>query len=74
MHRWALEARGKVLGRKHPEDLTSVNNLGLVLDNRGKHQEAETMHRRALGVREMTLSPEHTDTLSSVSNLGNVVY
>lgn len=50
MHRRALEARGKVLRRKHPEVLASVNNLSLVLDNRGKHQEAETMHRRALEV------------------------
>ncbi|KAJ5358338.1 uncharacterized protein N7496_010751 [Penicillium cataractarum] len=54
--------------------LFSVNNLGLVLNNLGKHQEAETMHRRVLEVREKTLGCEHTDTLSSVSNLGNVLY
>jgi hypothetical protein len=32
-----------------PRDtLTSVNNLGLVLDRQGKYEESEAMHRRAL--------------------------
>lgn len=31
MHRWVLEPREKVLGREHPDTLTSVSNLGNVL-------------------------------------------
>ena len=41
MHRRALEAREKVLGREHPDTLTSVNNLGNVLFMQGKYEEAE---------------------------------
>jgi tetratricopeptide (TPR) repeat protein len=72
MHRRALEAREKVLGREHPDTLNSVNNLGLVLDKQGQYDAAEAMDRRALEAREKVLGHEHPDTLTSVSNLGNV--
>ncbi|KAJ5917515.1 hypothetical protein N7466_011069 [Penicillium verhagenii] len=39
MHRRALETRERVLGLEHPHTLTSVNNLGLVLDSQGKYEE-----------------------------------
>lgn len=35
MHRQALEAREKVLGREHPLTLNSANNLGFVLSRQG---------------------------------------
>ncbi|KAI9869697.1 MAG: hypothetical protein M1823_008984, partial [Watsoniomyces obsoletus] len=35
MHRRALEAREKVLGREHPDTLTSVSQLGSVLERQG---------------------------------------
>ncbi|CAG7977526.1 unnamed protein product [Penicillium salamii] len=73
MHQRALEAQEKVLGREHPDTLTSVNNLGLVLDSQGKYEEAEAMHRRALEAREKVLGRKHPSTLSSVSNLGSVL-
>ncbi|KAJ5366060.1 hypothetical protein N7541_000001 [Penicillium brevicompactum] len=56
MQRWALDAREKVLGREHPDTLTSVNNLGSVLDSQGKYEEAEAMHRWALEAREECLT------------------
>ncbi|CAG7933708.1 unnamed protein product, partial [Penicillium olsonii] len=73
MHRRALEAREKVLGREHPDTLTGVSNLGSVLDSQGKYEEAEAMHRRALEAREKVLGREHPDTLTGVSNLGCVL-
>ncbi|CAP91131.1 Pc13g00620 [Penicillium rubens Wisconsin 54-1255] len=73
MHRRALEAREKVLGREHPSTLISVNNLGLVLSKQGQYDEAEAMHRRALEAREKVLGREHPDTLTSVNNLGLVL-
>jgi hypothetical protein len=33
-----LKAREKVLGREHPDTLTSVNNLGDVLSKQGKYE------------------------------------
>lgn len=44
MHRRALEAREKVLGRQHPDTLTSLKNLGLVLLKQGKYEEAEAFY------------------------------
>jgi hypothetical protein len=38
MHRRVLEAREKVLGREHPDTLTSVSNLGNVLSSQGKYE------------------------------------
>ncbi len=37
MHRRALDGSEKALGPEHPDTLTSVNNLGLVLDSQGKY-------------------------------------
>ncbi len=48
MHRQALVLKEKVLGPEHPDTLTSLNNLGAVLDRQGKYEEAEKMHRQAL--------------------------
>ncbi|USP79359.1 hypothetical protein yc1106_06633 [Curvularia clavata] len=68
-----IESRRRVLGSKHPDTLTSVNNLGSVLSSQGKYEEAEAMHRRALEGYEKVLGREHPDTLTSVNNLGLVL-
>ena len=44
MYKMVLEHREKLLGPKHPDTLTSINNLGLILDQQGKYKEAEAMH------------------------------
>ncbi|OAL56153.1 hypothetical protein IQ07DRAFT_558137 [Pyrenochaeta sp. DS3sAY3a] len=69
----SLAIREKVLGQEHPNTLTSVNNLGLVLESQGKYEEAEAMHLRALAIREKALGREHPDTITSVSHLGSVL-
>jgi tetratricopeptide (TPR) repeat protein len=71
--RMSIKAREKVLGPEHPDTLTSVSDLGSVLERQGKYEEAEAMHRRALKTRENVLGPEHPDTLTSVSELGSVL-
>lgn len=73
MYRRALEAQEKVLGRGHPNTLTSVSRLGLVLSYQGNYEEAGAMHRRALERCEKMLGHEHPHTPTSVSNLGNVL-
>ncbi|KAF2679087.1 hypothetical protein K458DRAFT_375514 [Lentithecium fluviatile CBS 122367] len=45
--RMCVEVRGKALGPEHPDTLTSVSQLGSVLERQGKYEEAEAMHRRA---------------------------
>lgn len=73
MYREALGLYEKVLGREHPDTLTSMNNLALVLDSQGKYEEAEQMHRETLGLCEKVLGREHPSTLSSMNNLANVL-
>ena len=41
----ALAGREKVLGKEHPDTLTSVSNLAGVLQNQGKYTAAEEMNR-----------------------------
>jgi tetratricopeptide (TPR) repeat protein len=48
----ALAGDEKALGPKHPYTLTSVSNLGFVLEKQERYHEAEAMHRRALAGRE----------------------
>jgi tetratricopeptide (TPR) repeat protein len=55
-----------VLGKEHPDTLTSMNNLAGVLDSQGKYEEAEAMYRQTLASREKVLGKEHPSTLMSV--------
>ncbi|KAK7193333.1 hypothetical protein PSPO01_00006 [Paraphaeosphaeria sporulosa] len=68
---WSL--RKGLLGREHPDTLTSVSNLGSVLSSQGKYEEAEAMQRWALEGSEKVLGREHPDTLANISNLGLVL-
>ena len=71
--RMAVAVREKMLGQEHPDTLTSVRDLGTVLEWQGKYEEAESMQRQALEGREKVLGGEHPDTLVSVSQLGSVL-
>ncbi|KAK4223171.1 putative kinesin light chain [Podospora fimiseda] len=73
MHRQALQLCEKVLGKEHPDTLTSMNRLALVLDSLGKYEEAEQMNRQALQLREKVLGKEHPSTLTSMHNLAVVL-
>jgi Tfp pilus assembly protein PilF len=65
--------RERACGPEDADTLTSISNLGSVLVDQGKYEEAEAMHRQALQGREKVLGPEHPDTLTSISNLGLVL-
>ena len=71
--RTAVVIKEKTLGPEHPDTLTSVDNLGLVVERQGKYEEAEAMHRRALKEREKVLGVEHPCTFASITNLGSVL-
>ncbi|KAK3176512.1 hypothetical protein OEA41_007835 [Lepraria neglecta] len=63
----------KMLGKEHPNTLTSINNLALVLSSQGNYEEAERIDRQALALRERVLGKEHPDTLGSMNNLASVL-
>ena len=70
LYRRALENNERELGPEHPSTLTSVNNLGVLLSDKGDDEGAEQLYRRALEVEKKVLGPEHPSTLNSVGNLG----
>ena len=73
MHRQMLATSEKVLGRKHPNTLTSINNLARVLNNQGKYEEADAMNRQTLATGEKVLGREHPETLASVCYLAHLL-
>ena len=74
LYRGALEGYERELGPDHPDTLTSVNNLGILLKDKGDYEGAEKLYRRALEGREKQLGPDHPSTLTSVSNLGSLLW
>jgi serine/threonine protein kinase len=69
----ALATRRRVLGEEHPDTLSSINDMGHLLELRGKRAETEPFYREALEKRRRALGEEHPETLSSMSNLGNLL-
>ena len=52
------------MGSDDPETLISVNNLGSLLKEQGKLEEAEVLFRRALEGSERVLGVDHPNTLA----------
>jgi hypothetical protein len=48
MHRQTLGLNETIPGKDHPSTLASMNNLGSVLSEQGKYEQAEEMHRQGL--------------------------
>ena len=66
----ALEVSRETLGNRHPDTLTSINNLGMLLKAKGDLAAAEPLFREATkGMRE-TLGDRHPTTLTCIRNLG----
>ncbi|MFT5470759.1 MAG: tetratricopeptide (TPR) repeat protein, partial [Verrucomicrobiales bacterium] len=68
--RRALAGSEREFGPDATHTLTSVNNLGFLLQTRGDLDGAEPLFRRDLEASERVLGPEHPATLISVNNLG----
>ncbi|HUV04754.1 MAG TPA: tetratricopeptide repeat protein [Armatimonadota bacterium] len=73
LFRRTLDARERALGPEHPDTLTSVNNLALLLYSKGDYDAAEPLFHRALEGFERVFGPEHPDTLTSVNNLAGLL-
>ena len=73
--REVLEVSRETLGDRHPDTLTTISNLGLLLQEaKGELTAAEPLLREALEVRRETLGNRHPHTLLSITNLGRLVY
>jgi tetratricopeptide (TPR) repeat protein len=67
----------RAVARSTGDSLTqalALSQLGHLLMNQGKYNEAWESHRRALELREKVLGPEHPDVASSISNLASAAW
>jgi eukaryotic-like serine/threonine-protein kinase len=69
----ALATRRRVLGEEHPDTLTSLKRIGILLRDRGMLAEAEPYCREAVEKSRLVLGSEHPDTLFSINSLGLVL-
>ena len=60
-------------GDRHPSTLRSINNLGSLLQDQGKLDEAGALLREALEAMRATLGDRHPNTLVSINNLGTLL-
>ena len=70
LYREALQAQRETLGERHPNTLTSIGNLGMLLQRQYKYDEAEPLLRKALQACRETLGDRHPNTLTMINNLG----
>ena len=67
--RRALEIRKQVLGERHPDYATSLNNLAWLYQAMGDDVRAEPLYRQALEIRKQVLGEHHPDYAHSLNNL-----
>ena len=72
----AAEGRAALARMPREERATSVlqNQLGSLLRDQGKLDEAGVLYREALEARRATLGDRHPDTLGSIHNLGRLLH
>jgi tetratricopeptide (TPR) repeat protein len=68
----ALEIRETFFGLDHPETVTSITHLALLLREQGDLGTARALFERALASREKRLGPNHPVTATSLNNLALV--
>ncbi|CAE7746152.1 klc-2 [Symbiodinium sp. CCMP2456] len=77
LYREELESCRTALGETHPDMLSSMNNLGRLLQEQGCYEEAEQLLRNAAQVilegRRTKLGEMHPETLTSMHSLGSLL-
>ncbi|KAK1765234.1 hypothetical protein QBC33DRAFT_495970 [Phialemonium atrogriseum] len=67
----AGEIRKRVLGKEHPNTLSSMHNLALTYLNQGRWKEAEELGVQVIETSKRMLGKEHPNTLSGMHNLAS---
>jgi len=70
----ATGIRKKLLGKEHPDTLTSMADLALTYWNQGRWKEGEEIEMQVVEKRMRILGEEHPDTLTSMANLASIYY
>jgi tetratricopeptide (TPR) repeat protein len=72
-HQQAYNLRREVLGDRHPDTLTSLNNLAGILDAQGELDTARPLYQQAYDLRREVLGDHHPNTLTSLNNLAFIM-
>ncbi|MFO0860067.1 MAG: serine/threonine-protein kinase [Phycisphaerales bacterium] len=67
----ALATRRKLLGDDHPETLTSLNNMAILLQWSGKITEAEPYFRECLARKRRVYGDNKKETVIAIANMGS---
>jgi tetratricopeptide (TPR) repeat protein len=65
-----VESSEKLFGKSHPVYASSLNNLALVLKQRGLYLESISKYDEALKIYEQVLGKQHPNVAATLSNLG----
>ena len=68
-----MEERRRLLGKDHPDTLTSLGNFSVLLINQDKFAEAEPICRETLDRRRRVLGENHPETLIANNVMGFVL-
>jgi len=64
-----LKATQELLGERHPDVATSLNNLAMLYESQGRYKESELLLKQALSLRQELLGDRHPDIAQSMNNL-----
>jgi len=70
----ALATRRRILGEEHPQTISSINQMGVLLDSQGKLEEAERYYREALEKSRRVNGEDHRETLTMINNMGYLMW
>ena len=62
-----------MLGERHPDTATSLNNLAALLEAQGDYAAAKPLYEQALAIRKAVLGERHPDTADSLNNLAELL-
>lgn len=66
-----MEARSRVLGKVHPQTLSSMANLASTYGKQGQWEEAEELEVKVMEAMSGVLGKEHHLTLTAMANLAS---
>lgn len=71
--RRSLDQRRALLGSRHPDVATSLNDLAETLEEKGRLDTAAVLYREALAIREQQFGRSHPQVAASLNNLGELL-
>jgi tetratricopeptide (TPR) repeat protein len=68
LYQQALDLSRELLGERHPQVASSLNNLASLYSSQGRYEAAEPLYQQALELRRELLGERHPDVAGSLNN------